>query len=32
MLVDDESGEQYTRIVNTKFYLGQGGWGGPKGM
>ena len=32
LLVDDESGDKYATIVNTKFYLGQGNWGGPKGM
>lgn len=32
LLVDDESGDKYARIVNTKFYLGEGNWGGPKGM
>jgi hypothetical protein len=31
-LVDAESGETYTRAVGSGFYVGQGGWGGPKGM
>lgn len=31
-LVDVESGETYTRAVGSGFYVGQGGWGGPKGM
>jgi hypothetical protein len=31
-LVDDmESGETYSRAVGSGFYVGQGGWGGPKG-
>ncbi len=30
-LVDVESGETYTRAVGSGFYVGQGGWGGPKG-
>ena len=30
-LVDAESGETYTRAVGSGFYVGQGGWGGPKG-
>lgn len=30
-LVDAESGEVYTRAVGSGFYVGQGGWGGPKG-
>jgi hypothetical protein len=31
-LVDKETGEIYTRAVGSSFYVGQGGWGGPKGM
>ncbi|KAF2660526.1 Thioesterase/thiol ester dehydrase-isomerase [Lophiostoma macrostomum CBS 122681] len=30
-LVDKESGETYTRAIGSGFYVGQGGWGGPKG-
>lgn len=30
-LVDSHSGEVYTRSVGSAFYVGQGGWGGPKG-
>ncbi|KAF2019590.1 peroxisomal dehydratase [Aaosphaeria arxii CBS 175.79] len=30
-LVDADSGELYTRAVGSGFYVGQGGWGGPKG-
>lgn len=30
-LVDAESGESYTVAVGSGFYVGQGGWGGPKG-
>jgi len=30
-LVDVQSGETYTRAVGSGFYVGQGGWGGPKG-
>ncbi|KAF2788474.1 Thioesterase/thiol ester dehydrase-isomerase [Melanomma pulvis-pyrius CBS 109.77] len=30
-LVDKDSGEVYTRAVGSGFYVGQGGWGGPKG-
>ncbi|KAF2000077.1 Thioesterase/thiol ester dehydrase-isomerase [Amniculicola lignicola CBS 123094] len=30
-LVDTASGEVYTRAVGSGFYVGQGGWGGPKG-
>lgn len=31
-VVDAETGETYTRAVGSGFYVGQGGWGGPKGM
>ncbi|KAF2085036.1 Thioesterase/thiol ester dehydrase-isomerase [Saccharata proteae CBS 121410] len=31
MLVDKQSGEAYTRVIGSAFYVGQGGWGGPKG-
>jgi len=30
-LVDAKSGETYSRAVGSGFYVGQGGWGGPKG-
>lgn len=30
-LVDKATGEVYTRAVGSAFYVGQGGWGGPKG-
>jgi peroxisomal enoyl-CoA hydratase 2 len=30
-LVDEGSGEKYAKIVGNTFYMGQGGWGGPKG-
>ena len=30
-LVDKETGEVYSRAVGSGFYVGQGGWGGPKG-
>jgi hypothetical protein len=30
-IVDKETGEVYTRAVGSGFYVGQGGWGGPKG-
>nr|POF18542.1 isoform 2 of peroxisomal multifunctional enzyme type 2 [Quercus suber] len=30
-LVDAASGDVYTRIIGSAFYVGQGGWGGPKG-
>lgn len=30
-LVDTESGEVYTSVYSSSFYVGQGGWGGPKG-
>lgn len=31
LLVDAQTGEKYTRAVGSGFYVGQGGWGGPKG-
>ncbi|KAK0388819.1 hypothetical protein NLU13_5062 [Sarocladium strictum] len=31
LLVDATSGDVYTRIVGSLFYVGQGGWGGPRG-
>jgi hypothetical protein len=31
LLVDAVTGETYTRATNSGFYVGQGGWGGPKG-
>ena len=30
-IVDKESGEVYSRAVGSGFFVGQGGWGGPKG-
>lgn len=30
-LVDAETGEAYSRITSSGFFVGQGGWGGPKG-
>lgn len=30
-IVDKESGEVYTRVIGSAFFVGQGGWGGPKG-
>jgi len=30
-IVDKNSGEVYTRAVGSGFFVGQGGWGGPKG-
>ncbi|KAF7548456.1 hypothetical protein G7046_g8666 [Stylonectria norvegica] len=30
-LVDASSGEVYSRITTSSFYVAQGGWGGPKG-
>lgn len=30
-LVERESGEVYTRVVGSAFFIGQGNWGGPKG-
>jgi peroxisomal enoyl-CoA hydratase 2 len=32
VLVDAETGEKYSRAVGSAFYVGQGGWGGPKGQ
>ena len=31
LLVDVNSGEVFTRAVGSGFFVGQGGWGGPKG-
>lgn len=31
VLVDKSSGEKYCRAVGSGFFVGQGGWGGPKG-
>jgi len=31
LLVDKDTNEVYTRAVGSGFYVGQGGWGGPKG-
>ncbi|EXJ78843.1 hypothetical protein A1O1_09245 [Capronia coronata CBS 617.96] len=30
-LVDAETGEAYTQIIGSLFYVGQGGWNGPRG-
>lgn len=30
-LVDADSGDVYSRVVGAGFFVGQGGWGGPKG-
>jgi peroxisomal enoyl-CoA hydratase 2 len=30
-LVDASNGEVYNKILANSFYIGQGGWGGPKG-
>jgi hypothetical protein len=30
-IVDKDTGEIYTRAVGSGFFVGQGGWGGPKG-
>lgn len=30
-IVDKATGESYARAVSSGFYVGQGGWGGPKG-
>lgn len=31
ILVDKETSLQYARFMSTKFYVGQGNWGGPRG-
>lgn len=31
-LVDKETDEVYSKMIGSAFYVGQGGWGGPKGM
>jgi peroxisomal enoyl-CoA hydratase 2 len=31
LIVDKETGEVYSRAVGSGFFVGQGGWGGPKG-
>ena len=31
LIVDKDSGEVYSRAVGSGFFVGQGGWGGPKG-
>ena len=31
LIVEKGSGEVYTRAVGSGFFVGQGGWGGPKG-
>lgn len=30
-IVDAGSGEVYSKVVSSGFFVGQGGWGGPKG-
>ncbi|KAK8257915.1 HotDog domain-containing protein [Phyllosticta capitalensis] len=32
LLVEKSSGEVFSRVVGSGFYVGQGGWGGPKGL
>ena len=27
----EKGGEEYVQIIGSMFYVGQGGWGGPKG-
>lgn len=31
-VVDAQSGEVYSIVNSSAFYVGQGGWGGPKGL
>ena len=31
LLVDKKTGDVYSRAVGSSFFVGQGGWGGPKG-
>lgn len=31
LIVDKATGEVYSRAVGSGFFIGQGGWGGPKG-
>lgn len=31
LIADKQSGDVYTKVVGSAFYVGQGGWGGPKG-
>lgn len=31
-IVDAQSGEVYSVVNSSAFYVGQGGWGGPKGL
>lgn len=31
-LVDKETNEVYSKMIGSAFYVGQGGWGGPKGI
>lgn len=28
----DEKGDVYTKVIGSSFYVGQGNWGGPKGI
>lgn len=30
-IVDAETGEVFSKVVSSGFFVGQGGWGGPKG-
>lgn len=32
LLVDRDTEQVYTRATGSAFYVGQGGWGGPKGL
>lgn len=32
LLVDAETNEVYTKAISSGFMIGQGGWGGPKGL
>lgn len=31
LIVDKDSGEVYSKVIGSAFFVGQGGWGGPKG-
>lgn len=31
LIVDRDNGEVFTRVRSIDFFVGQGGWGGPKG-
>ena len=32
MVLAEKGGEEYVQIIESMFYIAQGGWGGPKGM